>query len=132
MNQVGIHTIKKQRLGRGISAGGGKTAGRGTKGQKSRAGYRIPKRFEGGQTPLMQRLPKIHGTVSRIHKPQTVSWKQLQDIFEENTTITKELLWDKKLIERIDRPVKIIGATQMTAKFNLADDLLTSHKLKNI
>ena len=50
-----------KRLGRGISAGGGKTAGRGTKGQKSRAGHNIPKRFEGGQTPLSMRLPKLRG-----------------------------------------------------------------------
>src|SRR5205814_7342425 len=49
------------RVGRGIAAGGGKTAGRGTKGQKARAGGSIPPWFEGGQTPLHQRIPKLRG-----------------------------------------------------------------------
>jgi len=52
---------KRQRVGRGIAAGQGKTAGRGTKGQKARAGGTIPAWFEGGQTPLHQRLPKLRG-----------------------------------------------------------------------
>src|SRR6266540_6396999 len=51
----------RTRVGRGISAGGGKTAGRGTKGQKARAGGTIPPWFEGGQTPLHQRIPKLRG-----------------------------------------------------------------------
>jgi large subunit ribosomal protein L15 len=57
---VGAHT-RKMRVGRGIAAGGGKTAGRGTKGQKARAGGSIPAWFEGGQTPLHQRIPKLRG-----------------------------------------------------------------------
>ena len=52
---------KRRRVGRGIAAGQGKTAGRGTKGQKARAGGTIPAWFEGGQTPLHQRLPKLRG-----------------------------------------------------------------------
>lgn len=56
-----------KRVGRGISAGRGKTAGRGTKGQSSRTGGRRRPGFEGGQTPLMQRLPKLPGFKS--HRP---------------------------------------------------------------
>ena len=52
---------KRTRVGRGIAAGKGKTAGRGTKGQKSRAGASIPAWFEGGQTPLHIRIPKLRG-----------------------------------------------------------------------
>src|SRR5262245_62781235 len=51
----------KRRVGRGIASGQGKTAGRGTKGQKARAGGKIPAWFEGGQTPLNQRIPKLRG-----------------------------------------------------------------------
>ena len=51
----------KRRVGRGIAAGQGKTAGRGTKGAKARAGGKIPAWFEGGQTPLHQRIPKLRG-----------------------------------------------------------------------
>src|SRR5919108_6190039 len=51
----------RRRVGRGIAAGQGKTAGRGTKGQKARTGGTIPAWFEGGQTPLHQRIPKLRG-----------------------------------------------------------------------
>ena len=60
----GAHT-KKTRVGRGIAAGKGKTAGRGTKGQKARAGGSIPPWFEGGQTPLHIRIPKLRGFRNR-------------------------------------------------------------------
>src|SRR2546427_11340067 len=56
----------RTRVGRGIAAGKGKTAGRGTKGQKARAGSSIPPWFEGGQTPLHQRIPKLRGFRNRF------------------------------------------------------------------
>src|SRR5215213_1372427 len=55
----------RTRVGRGIAAGKGKTAGRGTKGQKARAGGSIPPWFEGGQTPLHMRIPKLRGFKNR-------------------------------------------------------------------
>ncbi|ATX33388.1 50S ribosomal protein L15 [Candidatus Carsonella ruddii] len=54
-----IFNTKKKRIGRGFSSGKGKTCGRGHKGQKSRSGYNIPKLFEGGQTNIFKRKPKI-------------------------------------------------------------------------
>lgn len=63
---------RARRLGRGIAAGGGKTAGRGTKGQKSRTGYKLHGRFEGGQIPFIERLPKRKGICRRYDKPVTV------------------------------------------------------------
>src|SRR5688572_32115700 len=56
---------ERTRVGRGIAAGKGKTAGRGTKGQKARAGGSIPPWFEGGQTPLHIRIPKLRGFKNR-------------------------------------------------------------------
>ena len=61
----GSHTART-RVGRGIAAGKGKTAGRGTKGQKARAGGSIPPWFEGGQTPLHMRIPKLRGFKNRF------------------------------------------------------------------
>ena len=55
-----------RRVGRGHGSGRGKTAGRGTKGQKSRAGGNLPAWFEGGQTPLHVRTPKLHGFKNRF------------------------------------------------------------------
>lgn len=61
-NLVSGHPRKrKSRVGRGISAGQGKTCGRGTKGQKARSGYNLPRKYEGGQTPLVMRMPKKRG-----------------------------------------------------------------------
>jgi large subunit ribosomal protein L15 len=62
----------KKRVGRGISAGGGKTAGRGTKGQRARTGKKIRLTFEGGQTPLVRRIPKNRGFRSLATRYQNV------------------------------------------------------------
>lgn len=67
------------RVGRGISAGQGKTAGRGTKGQNSRAGGQRRPGFEGGQNPLMQRLPKLPGFHSIRPKAEVIYTGKLND-----------------------------------------------------
>jgi large subunit ribosomal protein L15 len=70
INELNVSSKKSaKRVGRGISAGQGKTAGRGTKGQNSRTGGRVRPGFEGGQNPLYQRLPKLPGFTS--HRPKT-------------------------------------------------------------
>ena len=69
-----------KRVGRGIAAGQGKTAGRGTKGQKARTGSSRKPGFEGGQNPLMQRLPKLHGFKSHRTKPENVYTGQLNSV----------------------------------------------------
>lgn len=69
-----------KRVGRGIAAGGGKTAGRGTKGQHSRTGSSKKPGFEGGQNPLMQRLPKLHGFRSYKIPAENVYTGQLNDL----------------------------------------------------
>lgn len=58
---------KKKRIGRGLSSGNGKTCGKGHKGQKSRSGYNIPKMFEGGQTNIFRRKPKIKQKIKKIN-----------------------------------------------------------------
>jgi large subunit ribosomal protein L15 len=67
----------KRRVGRGIAAGQGKTAGRGTKGQGARTGYSKKPGFEGGQSPLMQRMPKLPGFRSYKTKAEVVYTGQL-------------------------------------------------------
>lgn len=71
---------RKKRVGRGISSGSGKTAGRGTKGQKSRSGGSIRPGFEGGQNPLMQRLPKLKGFTNYKAKTVSVTTRQLNKV----------------------------------------------------
>lgn len=78
-NELNISKHKSpKRVGRGIAAGGGKTAGRGTKGQNARTGGGVRPGFEGGQNPLMQRLPKLRGFTSHRAKVENVYTGQLE------------------------------------------------------
>ncbi len=94
--------IKKNKIrpGRGISAGRGKTAGRGTKGQKSRAGHNIPKQFEGGQSNLSLRLPKIKGFKSNKNSCKAISLNDLSIKFKAGDTINNQSLIDAGLIKQ--------------------------------
>lgn len=109
-----LENLKKQvtknskRVGRGISAGQGKTAGRGTKGQKSRTGGNIRPGFEGGQMPLVQRVPKKRGFTSRRPKAQTVKLEWLS-FFKDGEKVTVESLYKAKLVKSPKLPAKIVG-----------------------
>jgi len=89
---------QKSRIGRGISAGGGKTAGRGTKGQKSRSGYNLPRKFEGGQTPLIMRSHKLLGFKSHKPKSQLISLSSINKNFKDGEMVSKKTLIEKGLI----------------------------------
>lgn len=80
-NELNLTRQKKtNRVGRGISAGQGKTAGRGTKGQNARTGGGVRPGFEGGQNPLAQRLPKLPGFRSIRPKAEVVYTSQLNNL----------------------------------------------------
>lgn len=98
-----------RRVGRGHGSGRGKTAGRGTKGQKSRAGGNLPAWFEGGQTPLHVRTPKLHGFRNRgrvAYAPLNVG--RLGEV-EAGTLVTPDVLAHDGLIRDTKLPVKILG-----------------------
>lgn len=101
---------RRKRVGRGIAAGQGKTAGRGTKGQNARSGGGVPLYFEGGQLPLVRRLPQKAGftNVFRIEH-QEVNVDQLAGRFEPNAEVTPELLATTRLIRNVDEPYVILG-----------------------
>ena len=98
-----------RRVGRGHGSGRGKTAGRGTKGQKSRAGGNLPAWFEGGQTPLHVRTPKLHGFKNRFRVEYVpLNLARLSDV-EAGTLVTPDVLAHDGLIDDTRRPVKILG-----------------------
>ncbi|MDO8513342.1 MAG: 50S ribosomal protein L15 [bacterium] len=104
------NTPKSSRVGRGIASGRGKTAGRGTKGQKSRSGYNLPRRFEGGQSALIQRLPKIRGFKSHNIKPLALNLTKIESLYKTNETVDIESLISKGVINKLPSAgVKIIG-----------------------
>ena len=101
-----------RRVGRGHGSGRGKTAGRGTKGQKSRAGSSIPAWFEGGQTPLHVRTPKLHGFTNRFRVEYVgINLAALSEVAS-GTLITPDVLKHDRLIrdqKTRQLPLKILG-----------------------
>jgi large subunit ribosomal protein L15 len=98
-----------RRVGRGHGSGRGKTAGRGTKGQKARAGGNIPAWFEGGQTPLHVRTPKLHGFKNRFRVEYApLNLVKLASV-EAGTLVTPDVLAHDGLIRDTKLPVKILG-----------------------
>lgn len=100
----------RKRVGRGDSSGHGKTAGRGTKGQKSRSGGNIAPYFEGGQLPLVRRLPQVRGFVN-IFKTQfaTVNLDRLNERFKKGEEVTPASLTEVGLIKSPNDLVKVLG-----------------------
>jgi ribosomal protein L15 len=106
------------RAGRGISAGLGKTAGRGTKGQKARTGHRkMPSGFMGGQRAIMQAIPKLKGFKSLHAKATVVYTENLNSL---SGDVDNFVLAENALIENPYAKVKIISRGELTAKLNLS------------
>jgi large subunit ribosomal protein L15 len=131
----------RRRVGRGIAAGQGKTAGRGTKGQKARAGGSIPPWFEGGQTPLHMRIPKLRGFKNRLKidyeivNVGRIGELALLGAFEPGDapgakkaakaapiTVNQEILRAVGLVRTLDQPMKVLGQGDLeVALFVVAD-----------
>jgi large subunit ribosomal protein L15 len=110
---------RKKRVGRGIAAGQGKTAGRGTKGQKARE--QVPPWFEGGQTPLYKRVPKLRGESKKAMPVEPfrkdyaiVNVGQLDAKFEPNEVVTPDELLKRRLIDKARDRVRVLGNGALT------------------
>ena len=107
-----------KRVGRGIAAGGGKTAGRGTKGQKARTGKKIKLGFEGGQTKLSSRLPKKRGFTAR--NQATFRIINLDDLARvSGATISNATLLKAGLIRDEAELVKLLGDGEVTTAYTV-------------
>lgn len=112
-------TRKRKRVGRGPGSGSGKTAGRGHKGQKSRSGYSRRYGFEGGQMPLVRRIPKRGFTnIFRVGF-QVVNLRDLDRMFSDGDSVTPELLVEKGLIRGGSKPVKVLASGELTKKLTV-------------
>ena len=106
----------KTRVGRG-EASKGKTAGRGTKGTKAR--YQVPETFEGGQTPMHMRLPKLRGFTNPFKVTyQVVNLDTLASLFPEGGTVTPAELVAKGAVRK-GQPVKVLGAGEVSVKLDV-------------
>ena len=137
----------RTRVGRGISAGKGKTAGRGTKGQKARAGGSIPPWFEGGQTPLHMRIPKLRGFKNRAKVDyEIVNVGDIAARIEagafaaagtapkkgEQLTINADILRAVGLVRNVKKPLKILGNGELGAALFVVADAFTKSATEKI
>jgi len=120
---------KSNRVGRGIAAGGGKTAGRGTKGQNSRAGGGVRPGFEGGQNPLMNRLPKLRGFRAVRPKAEVVYSGQLNAL---GSSIDNAKLAAAGLISSEFVRAKVVLRGEITKKLSLSTQAASVTAIKAI
>ena len=107
----------KKRVGRGIAAGQGKTAGRGTKGQNARTGKKLRAMFQGGQRPLAQAVPKARGFKS-LRAPAQVVYLDHLNAFD-GKTVDNALLFTEGYIATPFHTVKVIARGELKAKVDL-------------
>ena len=99
----------RKRVGRGDGSGHGTYSGRGCKGQKSRAGYKMRPGFEGGQLPLIKRLPQKRGFVNIFRTEYSVVNIDKLNMFEASSEITPERLVAAGIVKSLRHPIKILG-----------------------
>lgn len=102
-------TKERKRVGRGDGSGHGTYSGRGLKGQKARAGGRVRPGFEGGQNPLIKKLPQKRGFVNPFRIEYNIVNIGTLNRFEAGTVVTPELLMEERLIKNLERPVKVLA-----------------------
>ncbi len=121
-----IHDLKpakgsnraRTRKGRGMSSGLGKTAGRGHGGQKSRSGGGVRPGFEGGQMPLIRRIPK-RGFTNIFKKDIAIVNLEVLNNFDDETVVTPELLLEKGYVRKSKDGVKVLGNGDLTKKLTV-------------
>ncbi len=99
----------RKRVGRGDGSGKGTYSGRGCKGQKSRAGYRMRPGFEGGQLPIIKRLPRKRGFTNLFRKEYSIVKLGALSMFEAGSEVTPQKLVDAGVIRSLRLPVKILA-----------------------
>jgi len=121
---------REKRLGRGPGSGHGKTCGKGHKGQRARSGGGTPPWFEGGQMPLYRRVPKK----GFFHLKREYAIVNVRDLnrFQDETTVTPELLKDVGMVKRSGRPIKILGDGELERKLTVQAHAFSKSALQKI
>ena len=111
-------TKESKRIGRGHGSGNGKTAGKGHKGQKARAGHGMRPGFEGGQMPLQRRVPKRGFNNIFAEEWVAVNVSAL-NVFEDGATVNAAELQAKGIIKKADKPIKVLGNGKIEKKLTV-------------
>jgi len=113
----------RKRVGRGDGSGHGTYSGRGVKGQKSRAGFKMRPGFEGGQLPLIQRLPRKRGFVNIFKTEYSVVNISKLNTFESGSEVTPESMVAAGLVKSLRHPIKILAEGEINHPLTV-----TAHK----
>lgn len=117
----GIHKHKKiTRVGRGLGSGLGKTAGKGHKGQRARAGWKALSIFQGGGSPLVRRVPKRGFTNTFAVTVINVNVSELQDLFEAGEEVSVATLQSKGLLKKRFDVLKVLGNGDLSKKLKVS------------
>ncbi len=125
-----VKKVKRNRVGRGIGSGNGKTSARGQKGQKSRSGGGVRRGFEGGQTPLFRRLPKRGFNNVHAKTYTEVTLKMLSKA--KNTDITAESLLEEGIIGKINDGIVVLATGKLDKKVNVKAKRFTAKAKEEI
>ena len=111
-------TKESKRIGRGHGSGNGKTAGKGHKGQKARAGHGMRIGFEGGQMPLHRRVPKRGFNNIFAEEVIAINVAALE-VFEDGATVDAAALLEKGIIKKANKAIKVLGNGKLTKKLTV-------------
>lgn len=121
----------RNRVGRGTSSGNGKTSGRGQKGQKARSGGGVRLGFEGGQTPLFRRLPKL-GFTNVNRKEYAVINLDVLNRFEDGTEVTPVALVEAGIVKNEKAGIKVLGNGSLDKKLTVKAAKFSKHAQETI
>ncbi|SDI07343.1 LSU ribosomal protein L15P [Alteribacillus persepolensis] len=122
---------ERNRVGRGAATGNGKTAGRGTKGQKARSGGGVRPGFEGGQNPIYKRLPK-RGFTNPTRKEFAIVNVETLNRFDAGTEVTPELLLKEGVISKSKDGIKVLGNGNLEKELHVKADKFSASAVKAI
>jgi len=122
---------RRKRVGQGMGSRRGKTATRGSKGQKSRSGFRQRPGFEGGQMPLHRRLPK-RGFTNIFRKHFAIVNIRDLNKFKPEDTITPELLVQRRVVKQLKDGLKILGDGELKAPLHIVAHVFSKAALEKI
>ncbi|MBR7071023.1 MAG: 50S ribosomal protein L15 [Clostridia bacterium] len=111
-------TKESKRIGRGHGSGNGKTAGKGHKGQKARAGHGMRPGFEGGQMPLQRRVPK-RGFNNIFAEEWVAINVSALEVFEDGAVVDATALAQQGIVKKAELPVKVLGNGKLTKKLTV-------------
>lgn len=114
--------FRAKKIGRGNGSGHGTYSTRGMKGQGQRSGYHQRPGFEGGQTPLIRKLPKLRGFISIYEKPAILNLDFFEKKFKEGEKITKKFLFEQGLLASEKVMLKILSNGELKKKLTIEAD----------